>query len=716
MGPFEREGQVKPDPEIPLNESNVAAPELSPEQVSSDVITSVMSISEVILNLSNRGCEDITDQLDETSCSKHPIFKGGFGDIYKAKLKSGTEVAIKTMRLFVNSNSQDQKFLKSTQIAEGLSYLHQEGIVHGDLKALNVLVTTEGVPLIVDFGNATLRECTLQFTATSTKNAISLRWAAPEVLEGKATYTVPADVYALGMTILETITGCTPWYGLTEPAVMYAVASKRCPERPAEHIPEDSWHGNILWSLLNSCWAYEPGDRPKASGVKDIMQGVAREGLKRLPVAPVPTPVATQHLAANTVLLTEPPTATRAQPPESGSHLMSRPQPPDKTPSDVRTGMNKNGRQSTEDAAGSTHMNEELDKSSTSPVAQSERPAGRHNLALGANPTGNEALSSMAAVSPMGLEGTFAPRVAPGPVTPQLQSMANSPPPPPPPKTQGVASNLQASSLPSPLPRARSEALADTDDGVNVATPLTPPSSTLPPPQLRDTPQDQARPPGTAPTRPPQPTTTISAPQLTPFGMKTAVITVPKSNIRVNERGKEVLSFTIEVELDPKGWRVEKLYSDLLALDVKVRKLLERSAQKQIAPLPDAKLLKDIAPFKLDQRKAMLQEYLQAVLGALWSENAAEVALFFTSDVISPDLAPTSRPRHKEGYLTERGEKFGGWKTRYFVLQSPVLEYYESRGGAHLGSIPIVGSKIGRQQRQSDPDDENADRHAFLIV
>jgi PH domain len=33
---------------------------------------------------------------------------------------------------------------------------------------------------------------------------------------------------------------------------------------------------------------------------------------------------------------------------------------------------------------------------------------------------------------------------------------------------------------------------------------------------------------------------------------------------------------------------------------------------------------------------------------------------------------------YKEGYLTKRGKNFGGWKSRYFVLQGPVLEYYES--------------------------------------
>lgn len=37
-----------------------------------------------------------------------------------------------------------------------------------------------------------------------------------------------------------------------------------------------------------------------------------------------------------------------------------------------------------------------------------------------------------------------------------------------------------------------------------------------------------------------------------------------------------------------------------------------------------------------------------------------------------------ARAGYKEGYLTKRGKNFGGWKTRYFVLQGPSLEYYES--------------------------------------
>ncbi|CAE6458876.1 unnamed protein product [Rhizoctonia solani] len=267
------------------------------------------------------------------------------------------------------------------------------------------------------------------------------------------------------------------------------------------------------------------------------------------------------------------------------------------------------------------------------------------------------------------------------------------------------ATSLQTASMHSSM----QEDTASFDSSPIATSPTTSTMSTPPPPPKVQRTDSQ------------QTTTTTGPPRLTPFDMGTAIITVPLSHIRANERGKEVLSFVIEIALDPmserEGWKIEKLYSDVLALDVKVRQTLSRSALKKIAPLPDAKLFKDNAPAKVDQRKMMLQAYLSTVLAAPW-KNPADVTPFFTSDLLLHARAPVSHPGYKEGYLTKRGKNFGGWKTRYFVLQSPVLEYYESRGGAHLGSIPLVGSQIGRQQRQNtrDNDDENAYRHAFLII
>lgn len=117
-------------------------------------------------------------------------------------------------------------------------------------------------------------------------------------------------------------------------------------------------------------------------------------------------------------------------------------------------------------------------------------------------------------------------------------------------------------------------------------------------------------------------------------------------------------------------------------------------------------------------------------------KNKDEVIAFFCSDIVRETKKPVHQVGYKEGYLTKRGKNFGGWKTRYFVLQGPVLEYYESvslvsdtnlhlmlteiqRGGTHLGSITITGAQIGRQQRAGDRrenDDEKEYRHAFLII
>ena len=73
----------------------------------------------------------------------------------------------------------------------------------------------------------------------------------------------------------------------------------------------------------------------------------------------------------------------------------------------------------------------------------------------------------------------------------------------------------------------------------------------------------------------------------------------------------------------------------------------------------------------------MLENYLQTLIN-LPVKNNDEVIAFLTSDILKGAHKPVSRDGYKEGYLTKRGKNFGGWKTRFFVLQGPVLEYYES--------------------------------------
>ncbi|QRV84705.1 cytoplasmic tyrosine-protein kinase BMX [Ceratobasidium sp. AG-Ba] len=288
-------------------------------------ITSETDSETVIASLTLRGCPNLTDQLDLLACSKDPVSGGGLGDIYKGKLKTGADVAIKLARVYIGAEDHSRGQLKaiahelytwskcnhpnvqrlyglvefrgrigmisewevhgnlrkylarnpnkdrcviSAQISDGVSYLHLSGIIHGDLKCDNVLIGIDGVPRLVDFGNAALQEYTLVFS-TSTTTSVSLRWAAPEVMLGQTKVSPAADVYALGMTIIETITGNVPFHGKGDPAVMYAVVSaKQHPTRPDAHISEHSEDGRKLWSLLRQCWSFEPEQRPNAKEVK----------------------------------------------------------------------------------------------------------------------------------------------------------------------------------------------------------------------------------------------------------------------------------------------------------------------------------------------------------------------------------------------------------------------------------------------------------------
>ncbi|KAG8776594.1 hypothetical protein FRC12_000828 [Ceratobasidium sp. 428] len=107
------------------------------------------------------------------------------------------------LRLYLEHNPDQDRFRMSADISAGLAYLHECGIVHGDLKAANILIDDTGAPVLTDFGNAVLQDCTLNFTATTRKTQWSSRWAAPELLDQReGTYSKPADVYALGMVSL----------------------------------------------------------------------------------------------------------------------------------------------------------------------------------------------------------------------------------------------------------------------------------------------------------------------------------------------------------------------------------------------------------------------------------------------------------------------------------------------------------------------------------
>ncbi|QRV78574.1 Tyrosine kinase family catalytic domain protein [Ceratobasidium sp. AG-Ba] len=102
---------------------------------------------------------------------------------------------------FIRANPSANRFSLCAQIADGLAYMHQQGIAHGDVKGDNVVVSDAGLARITDFGCATMkRDFPVYFTITESLN-YSVRWAAPELFLEDGLSSFETDVYALAMAL-----------------------------------------------------------------------------------------------------------------------------------------------------------------------------------------------------------------------------------------------------------------------------------------------------------------------------------------------------------------------------------------------------------------------------------------------------------------------------------------------------------------------------------
>ncbi|KAJ7139295.1 kinase-like domain-containing protein [Mycena epipterygia] len=146
-------------------------------------------------------------------------------------------------------------------VAMGLEYLHRNKVVHGDLKATNILVTPSNRACIADFGLSAISDVLpLLFThstPTPRPGGGTVRYQAPELLSGKNSIHFGSDVYAFACVCYEILTGTVPFFDLAqEMAVAINVIDGHRPSRP-ETV---SWDN--LWVLIEDCWKQEPDQRP----------------------------------------------------------------------------------------------------------------------------------------------------------------------------------------------------------------------------------------------------------------------------------------------------------------------------------------------------------------------------------------------------------------------------------------------------------------------
>ena len=160
-------------------------------------------------------------------------------------------------------------------VAEGLSAVHNAGILHRDVKPANILLdfsTTPMTPRVVDFGIARIIDVA---GASHLTGVIGTPlYMSPEVLSGEVPGT-QADVYSLGVVLYEVVCGVTPFVGSI--SELLGQHMHRTPGRPAG-VPDR------MWGLIASMLVKTPEKRPTATDVARELRAMAPE-LENVPAA-----------------------------------------------------------------------------------------------------------------------------------------------------------------------------------------------------------------------------------------------------------------------------------------------------------------------------------------------------------------------------------------------------------------------------------------------
>eukprot|EP01035_Chromulina_nebulosa_P021003 gene21003-27216_t len=139
-----------------------------------------------------------------------------------------------------------------TQVLRGLSYLHDQGVLHRDIKGANILTTKEGHVKLADFGVAMkLSEASLE-----EQEAVGTPyWMAPEIIEN--TPTTACDIWSVGCTVIELLTSRPPYHDLDPLSAVFHIVQD-------DHPPLPKGISDTVQEFLFLCFKKEPILRPSA--------------------------------------------------------------------------------------------------------------------------------------------------------------------------------------------------------------------------------------------------------------------------------------------------------------------------------------------------------------------------------------------------------------------------------------------------------------------
>jgi len=179
-----------------------------------------------------------------------------------------------------------------SQVLSALAYAHEHGVIHRDIKPANMMLTPNGTVKLMDFGiakGAADRKLTMTGTTMG-----SLYYMSPEQIKGMATVDARSDLYSVGVSLYELVTGKKPFDGDSQFAIMAAHLEKT----PVPPITLDSRLPQLLNDAILISIGKEPEQRFQSAkafsaalnSVKDSLGVPAAAAAAATITAPMPVP------------------------------------------------------------------------------------------------------------------------------------------------------------------------------------------------------------------------------------------------------------------------------------------------------------------------------------------------------------------------------------------------------------------------------------------
>lgn len=157
-------------------------------------------------------------------------------------------------RIHDKANKLDgtQKTIIAMGIACGMARLHFHGIMHRDLKSLNILLDEKFYPRVCDFGAGRAKNTTTEYV---TQNIGTVHWMAPEMFDSN-NYTLAVDIYAYAILLWELLAEQIPYQGMSVTQIMRTVCMDN------QRLPIPNGTPPNLQKLIQLCWNKDPEKRP----------------------------------------------------------------------------------------------------------------------------------------------------------------------------------------------------------------------------------------------------------------------------------------------------------------------------------------------------------------------------------------------------------------------------------------------------------------------